>query len=130
MTQESNMSAKAQKTDPALMRRNALRPAVDVFENTDQITVYADLPGVNSDQLNIEINGRVLAIEASPKLSTPKNMRVAHAEFQAPSYYREFMLSGELDTSTVVAQLNDGVLRLVIPKGEHAKPRKIAVSTG
>lgn len=123
------MNAATHQASPAPSRRTALRPAIDVFENTDQITLYADMPGVSSEQLNIEINGRLLAIEASATLATPQDMRVAYAEFQAPSYYREFLLSGELDTDAVSAQLKDGVLRLVIPKREHAKPKKIAVTS-
>jgi HSP20 family protein len=123
------MSTTVSKADPKPAHRNALRPAVDVFEDSDQITLYADLPGVSSEQLNIEVEGRLLAIEATPTLAAPKEMRVAYAEMQVPGYYREFVLSGELDTSAIVANLNDGVLRLVIPKREHAKPRKISVTS-
>jgi HSP20 family protein len=108
-------------------RRNAVRPAVDIFEDADGITLFADLPGVKSDGLSIEVEGRLLAISGSPQLATPDGMRVAYAEFQAPAFYREFVLSGELDSDSIEAHLSDGVLRLQIPKREHAKPKKISV---
>lgn len=108
-------------------RASAVRPPVDVQEDEERITLQADLPGVESKDLNVSVDGNVLTIEAQASFDTPKDMRVAYAELRTPYYVREFTLSSELDTSAISAELRDGVLTLSIPKREHAKPRKIAV---
>ncbi len=104
-----------------------LRPAVDVMENEQGITLYADLPGVSQQDLNISVEDKVLRIEADATLDTPSEMRVAYAEFRTPRYVREFALSNELDPQQINATLSNGLLTLTIPRHEHAKPRKISV---
>ena len=60
-------------------------------------------------------------------LSVPQGMQASHAEVTLSRYRRTFTLSKELDADKVSAELNQGVLRLRIPKAEHAQPRKISV---
>ena len=60
-------------------------------------------------------------------LAVPQGMEASHAEVQVARYRRAFTLSKELDADKVTAEFNHGVLRLRIPKAEHAQPRKIAV---
>jgi HSP20 family protein len=105
----------------------ALLPAVDVIEDGDGITLYADLPGVSKDQLRVGVDAETLTIEADVKIDLPEGMRATHAEIAAPRYRRVFTLSRELDADKVTAELHQGVLKLQIPKAEHAKPRRIDV---
>lgn len=104
-----------------------LRPAVNVMENEQGIILYADLPGVSQQDLNISVEDKVLRIEADATLDTPSGMRVAYAEFRTPRYVREFALSSELDPQQIDATLRNGLLTLTIPRHEHAKPQKISV---
>lgn len=105
----------------------ALLPPVDVTEDANGITLYADLPGVSKDRLNLQVDGETLTIEGEMSLEMPQGMEATHAEVSLPRYRRVFTLSKELDTGKLQAELKQGVLKLRIQKAEHAKPRRIAV---
>ncbi|MBL8350449.1 MAG: Hsp20/alpha crystallin family protein [Burkholderiaceae bacterium] len=119
--------AVTQSTDQARRNEPSLLPPVDVIEDAAGITVYADLPGVPRDRLSVRVEGDTLLIEADLVLSVPQDMQASHAEVQRTHYRRAFTLSRELDPDKVGAELNHGVLRLRIPKAEHAQPRRITV---
>ena len=107
----------------------ALMPPVDVIEDASGITLYADLPGVSRDKLNQQVETGTLTIDAEVDLNLPEGLESTHTEVGLGRFHRTFTLSSELDTEKVTAELADGVLRLRIPKAEHAKPRRIEVST-
>ncbi len=108
----------------------ALLPPVDVVEDATGITLYADLPGVPKDRLNLRVEGDQLSIEAEAVLAVPQGMEPTHAEVGVSRYRRAFTLSKELDPEKVGAELSQGVLRVRIPKAEHAQPRRITVNVG
>jgi HSP20 family molecular chaperone IbpA len=105
----------------------AMMPPVNVFEDAAGITLYADLPGVPKDRLNLQVEADTLTIEGEVSLDTPEGMEATHAEIGLPRYRRVFTLSKELDSEKVSAELRNGVLKLRIPKAEHAQPRRIEV---
>lgn len=113
---------------PATRDERALLPLVDVVEDATGITLYADLPGVSRERLNLRVEGDTLAIEGELSLPVPQDMQAGHAEVQAPRYRRSFTLSKELDAGKIAAELRLGVLRVRIPKAEHAQPRRIEVA--
>ena len=110
--------------------RSALMPPVDVIEDSNGITLYADLPGVPKDTLDLNIEADTLTIEAELGVATPEGMEATYAEVSVPRYRRVFTLSKELDTSKVAAELNNGVLKLRIPKADHAQPRRVEIKVG
>jgi HSP20 family molecular chaperone IbpA len=124
-----SMNQVTRTDDTAVANRDeaTLLPPVDVVEDSTGITLYADLPGVPKDRLNVRVDGDQLAIEADAVLATPENLTPSHAEVSLSRYRRTFTLSKELDADKVSAELSHGVLRLRIPKAEHAQPRKISV---
>lgn len=105
----------------------ALLPPVDVIEDASGITLYADLPGVPKEKLNLHVEADTLMIEGEIDLEMPGGMEASHAEVSLPRYRRVFTLSKELDASKVSAEFRNGVLKLAIPKAEHAQPRKVEV---
>ena len=105
----------------------ALMPPVDVVEDATGITLYADLPGVPKDNLQLRVEGDQLNLEAEMALTLPQGMEAHHAEVRLSRYRHAFTLSKELDAEKVSAELTQGVLRVRIPKAEHAQPRRIAV---
>lgn len=105
----------------------ALLPPVDVVEDPSGITLVADLPGVPKDKLNLRIEADTLTLEGEVALPTPEGLQPSHVEVQLPRYRRVFTLSKELDPARVSAELKNGVLKLRIPKVEHAQPRRIDV---
>ena len=115
---------------PASRPEQALLPPVDVIEDATGITLLADLPGVPKDRLALRVEGDQLAIEAEAVLAVPQGMEPGHVEVGLPRYRRTFTLSKELDADKVSAELAQGVLRVRIPKAEHAQPRRISVQVG
>jgi HSP20 family molecular chaperone IbpA len=105
----------------------ALMPPVDVIEDSTGITLYADLPGVSKDSLELNVESDTLTIEGAVRVATPEGMDAHYAEVSVPRYRRVFTLSKELDTTKIAAELNQGVLKLRIPKAEHAQPRRVEI---
>ncbi|MCZ2290654.1 MAG: Hsp20/alpha crystallin family protein [Burkholderiales bacterium] len=112
------------RTEPALL------PPVDVIEDSSGITLYADMPGVPREKLGLRVEGDQLTLEGEIELATAEGLQSTHAELTLPRYRRAFTLSKELDPSKVSAELSHGVLRVRIPKMEHAQPRRIEISVG
>jgi len=119
----TNETAVARRGDEAA----ALLPPVDVIEDSTGISLYADMPGVTKDKLHLQVDGDTLTIEGELNLALPEGMEASHAEVGLSRYRRTFTLSKELDTGKVSAELANGVLRLRIPKAEHAQPRRIDI---
>ncbi|MEO8280692.1 MAG: Hsp20/alpha crystallin family protein [Ideonella sp.] len=117
--------------DKAAAQRNeeSLLPQVDVIEDPSGITLYADLPGVPKDKLDVRVDGETLVIEAELGLALPADLEPSHAEVRRKGYRRAFTLSRELDADKVTAEFSNGVLRLNIPKAAHAQPRRISVQS-
>ena len=106
-----------------------ITPPVDIVEDKEGITVRADLPGVGKDDLSIAVDGDTLTIEGSVNLGETAHLQSVYAEIRSPQYKRSFVLSRDLDTEQVTANLVNGVLTLRVPKREQAKPRRIEIRT-
>ena len=119
----SNNVSKAEEN----RRDAAVLPPVDVIEDATGITLYADLPGVSKEQLNLRVEADTLTIEGDVGLATPEGLQASHAEVNVPRYRRVFTLSKELDPEKIAAEMAGGVLKLRIPKAEHAQPRKVQI---
>jgi len=116
--------------EPQAPELATLLPPVDVIEDIEGITLYADLPGVTKEKLSLEVEGETLTIEGEMDLRVPEGMEATHAEVSVPRFRRVFTLSKELDTGKLQAALKQGVLKLRIQKAERAKPRRISVQAG
>lgn len=112
---------------PQAGRRAPLVPAVDIIEDKEGVTVWADLPGVSKDKLEVKVHDGRLSIEAEAVVPTPAGLNVTHAELGSPRYARAFSISPDLDTAKIDASLQAGVLTLRIPRVEAALPRRIEV---
>jgi len=106
----------------------SLLPAVDIFEDQSGVTVCADLPGVTKDKLSVNVHDGNLIIEAEAEVPMPSGLRVQHAEVRHSHFARTFSLGSDLDASKIEANLQDGVLKLKIPRREQAQPRRIAIT--
>jgi len=96
-------------------------PAVDVVEDDQKFELYADLPGVKQEDLDIQVEKDVLTIKGERKLER-KGERVAGA------FSRAFTLPKHVDVEKIAASLKDGVLTLTLPKRPEAQPRQIKVA--
>lgn len=122
-------SAPSRSNDGSTQRRITLTPPVDIFENSHGVTLWADLPGVTTDRLDVKVHDGSLYIEAKADVPTPAGLRLQHAEIRQPHFARAFSLGAEFDASRIVANLKDGVLQVTISRRDEARPRKIEVRT-
>ncbi|MGJ0524517.1 Hsp20/alpha crystallin family protein [Burkholderia gladioli] len=118
------------QTSEAPRRGPAVTPAVDIVEDSEGITLWADLPGVSKAGLDLRVHDNRLTIDAQVSLPLTEGLRVQHAEWRAPRYLRSFVVSPHFDTARIEANLRDGLLTLRIPRRAEALPRKIEVATG
>ena len=126
---ERDQSTLARRDTEQPTRRITLTPAVDIYEDTQGVTLWADLPGVTKDKLDVKVHDSSLSIEAEAVVPTPANLRLQHAEVRQPHFARTFTLSPDFDTSRIEANLQDGVLKLTIPRRDEARPRRIEIKT-
>ncbi len=122
-------TAVARREDDQSQRRITLTPPVDIFEDSQGVTLWADLPGVTKDRLDVKVHGGNLYIEAEAVVPIPAGLRLQHAEIRQPHFARAFSLGADFDTSKIDANLKDGVLKLKIPRRDEARPRRIEVRT-
>ena len=102
-------------------------PDVDIIERKDDILLIADIPGVDEKALDITLDKNVLTIYGSVEQPLPEGHRLALSEYGTGDYHRAFTLSDEIDRDRIRASVRNGVLRLVLPKAESVKTRKIEV---
>ena len=104
-----------------------ISPAVDILESEDALTLVADMPGVEKDRLDIDVDQGILSIRGVTGNGIKGD--VLYREFRPSGYYRQFRLLDDFDAAKAEAEMKNGVLTLRLPKAEAAKPRKIAVKT-
>jgi HSP20 family molecular chaperone IbpA len=115
-------------TNPASLAKNAIiEPLVDVYEVDQLMHILADLPGVNNDNLNIQVNGQMVTIEGVLSLPTADGDGKGFEEVKTPYYMRSLPLSSDLDAASIKAHFVDGVLTLKVAKRADSQPRKLAV---
>jgi HSP20 family molecular chaperone IbpA len=103
-------------------------PTVDIVEHKNNIVVLADMPGVDEKSVDITLEKELLTIYGKVAPEVPENHRLAISEYGVGDYRRTFTISNEVDREHIEASVKDGVLKLVLPKAESAKTRKIPVS--
>ena len=127
-----DMAKRGSTTESAATPREDffLVPPADIFEDTEGITVQAEMPGVSKDQLSIQADRNNLTIEGEAAIDLSPGMEALYADLRSTKYRRSFLLSGELETDRIEANLKDGLLTVRIPKRAEHKPRHIEVRTG
>jgi len=109
----------------------AARPAampMDAWQENGEFVVAFDLPGVNVDSVNLDIERNVLTVRAERRDPTQPNVELIASERPRGVFSRQLILGDTLDTEKVRAHYADGVLTLRIPVLEQAKPRKIEIT--
>lgn len=134
MTETKELQAKekhevattAEQTRPGLV----FTPEVDIFEEDREIILLVDIPGVDADDITIDLKDGVLALSGDVKPWKGAEECDVLTEFEIGKYYRQFTLSDAIDQDKINAKLENGVLRLTLPKAQKAVPRQITVTAG
>lgn len=103
-------------------------PVTDIFETEEALTLKLEMPGVTKDRVDVRVENDVLTIEGRMDLGGYEQLRPLYTEYNIGNYARTFQLSSKIEQDRISAALKDGVMTLVLPKVERAKPRKIQVS--
>ncbi len=102
---------------------------VDLFRDGDQYVLSADMPGIDPASVDLDVDGQLLTIRA--ERHAPANEQVKWIAHERPygSYMRQFTLGDGVDVERITANYEYGVLSVIVPMAERAKPRKISVSS-
>ena len=104
-------------------------PLINLTEDKDNYYIRAELPGVKGDELDIQVTGRNLSISGERKIAAEEETAKYHRrEREAGTFSRMIGLPGEINADKVEANLENGVLSVVVAKAEIAKPKQITVS--
>ncbi len=103
-------------------------PAVDIIEHTNDIVLIAEMPGVDEKSVDLTLEKNLLTIHGHVGNETPDKFKLLISEYGLGDYERTFKLSDEIDRDKIHASVKDGVLKLVLPKAEKAKVKKIPVT--
>ena len=125
-----NIHKKEAETPGSGERTRACRiyaPQVDILEKKEEIIVTADMSGVDENSIDITLEKNILTIYGRVEAEPPENHRLYISEYGVGDYQRVFTLSDEVDRDKIQATVKNGVLRLVMPKAESAKTRKIPI---
>jgi HSP20 family protein len=101
-------------------------PRVDIFEADNELVLFADLPGVKPEDLDLHFEkGELILRAACPPRTTGG---FARQEYGVGDFYRAFTVAEDVDADKIAAELKNGVLTVRLPKAEKAQPRKIQVA--
>lgn len=103
---------------------------VDLFRDGDQYVLSADLPGIDPASVDLDVDGQLLTIRAERQAPVDEHVKWIAHERPYGSYMRQFTLGDGVDLENITANYEHGVLSVIIPVAERAKPRKIQIAAG
>jgi len=113
------------RTEPAVV----FLPQIDIFETEEGLVLLADLPGVTSETLELQVQDNKLTLFGRVQPPLDDAARLVHQEYQVGNFLRSFILSDEVDHERITAKLNQGVLEVTLPRVRRSEPRRIHVSS-
>jgi len=122
--EKKELVSKEEKTVPA----RYYVPTTDIFETDDALTVVMEIPGVEREALEVNIENDVLRVDARIDFSKYEELEPLYTEYNVGHFTRSFTLSNNIDQQQISAHLDDGVLTLTLKKAEEAVPRRIAIN--
>ena len=102
-------------------------PVADIYETQNALSVILEMPGVEKNNVEIQVEDDVLNVKGQLDLSKYQGLLPLYTEYNVGHYARSFQLSSKIDQNKISAELKDGVLFLTLPKVDEAKPRTIQV---
>jgi HSP20 family protein len=105
-------------------------PDIDICETKDSLWLWADMPGVDEQSVEVKLADGVLSIEGYVSLQDYANLAPVYTEYNVGNFLRRLTLSDDVDAERIKARIANGVLELELPKAERLKPRRITVSAG
>jgi HSP20 family protein len=113
----------------ARLARETYTPPIDIHESPDGLILEADIPGATEGGLHVQLEDNVLHLHARIELRVPQDNRLIHEEFRPGDFHRSFILSDEVDRDRITAELKNGVLRILLPKADRVRARRIEITS-
>jgi HSP20 family protein len=107
----------------------AWTPAIDIYETADEVVVVADLPGVDSESIDVSVTGSVLTLRGDKPAAEPSEAAYSAHERLSGPFSRQVNLSSEVNFEAAKAEARHGVLTVRLPKKEASRPRTIRIQT-
>ena len=120
-----DLTQKEQTTVETTRNLRQVTPLVDIYENDDEILLHAEMPGVQKENVTVNIDNGNLTLSGVRSLGSEG--AAEWEEFGSLEYQRAFSVPQTIDVNKVKAELKDGILALHLPKSEAAKPRQIKI---
>lgn len=127
---QSMIPSPAAENAAAAEPRLLFNPPIDIYETPEGLVLYADLPGVTAEGLDLQVQDNRLTLFGRIQQGEKIPSTVVHQEYHVGDFLRSFILSDEVDHENIQAKLMNGVLRVDLPRAARAKPRRIEVSPG
>ncbi|MCK1488890.1 Hsp20/alpha crystallin family protein [Bradyrhizobium sp. 180] len=124
VAQKRELEKKEETTVPARI----FMPSADIYETKDGLNVVLEMPGVDKNSVDIRVEDDVLKVEGQLDFSKYRGLQPLYTEYNVGHFSRSFRLSSKIDQGKIAAELKDGVLSLMLPLAEKAKPRAIQVN--
>jgi HSP20 family protein len=124
VTQKRELDKKEESTIPA----RVFMPDADIYETKDGLSVVLEVPGVDKNSVEVRVEDDVLKVDGKLDFSKYQGLQPLYTEYNVGHFSRSFRLSSKIDQNKIAAELKDGVLSLMLPLAEKAKPRAIQVS--
>ena len=129
-TQNAPTRTEGQRQDERQLQREQQRgfitPPANISATNDGYLIEVDMPGVDKDGLEVTVEGNELTIIGRRKWDLPEG-EICYCESPLADYRRVFELGSDVDTEKITAEMQQGVLKLHLPKSERAKPKKVEV---
>jgi HSP20 family protein len=110
---------------------SSFAPAVDVYEDEHQVTLKIEVPGIDEKDIDVQVENNVLTVHGERKIEKEeKEENYRRVESRYGSFTRTFTLPQTVDTESVSAAYDKGVLKIALPKKAEAKPKQIKVNVG
>ncbi len=122
---ERDIVQREEKNIEKTREMNEMTPAVDIYENDDEILLHVEMPGVVKEDIKVDIDNGILSFSGIRKLKT-EGVRT-YEEFTDVEYARSFSVPQTIEIDKVEAELKNGILKLHLPKSEAVKPRQIEI---
>lgn len=110
--------------------RTGVFPPINLTEDEDNLYVRSELPGVEPEAIEISVEGDTLTLRGERKLQAAENVSYHRREREAGRFRRVLSLPARINPEGVQATCRDGMLKIILPKAEEAKPRQVTIKTG
>ncbi|QDT65087.1 Hsp20/alpha crystallin family protein [Calycomorphotria hydatis] len=107
--------------------RFVFTPPIDIYESDEGLVLHADLPGVSIESLELQVQNNKLTLFGRVQPAVPEEAAIRYREYQVGDFLRSFILSDEVDHENIAASLQNGVLKVVLPRAKKTLARKIQI---